>query len=502
MFILFFIQLFSVVGIYLVFNYLNYHYYWRWDFSRSQEFRLAMLTRQLLRSLQNRLDFIIYYSPTQSSVESLIARDIDSLMKELVFSGKPKVKVEYVDPIRNINRASELANLYDLDPNGSYLITIYEGRHKITPLADLADFDISQISQGRIPKVIAFRGEQIIASVLLSLQNPEEKKVYILQGHGEASVNENSQVRLFFDYIRKQNLKIEPLNLNVIEKIPNDCSVIAIIGPKYDITVNEFKLLKEFWQEGEGRFLVLLDPDAFYPEPRSSSYDNPGKSAQPNLQEFLSLAGIEPINNRVLRVVPLQFAYGILRDVIAEFVGDTEIVKRLKGVNAYLPSPVMSLKASTSLPHGLQVRPLLRAAEPYWGETEYYTDENRGVRYEDGMDEGYPVHIGFVSDRRVVTDDRLEIPSARMIVIGTYRFALDQFVSGRSASNANLDFLISCVNWLLDRHRLTGIVPKIPYEFKLVVTNQELSKIAIVVLVLMPLLAGIIGFLVWLKRRY
>ncbi len=480
------VQVFVVAMLVGAVNYLSFENYERWDFSRSQEFRLAMQTRQILRSLNKEAKITVYFSPTQLSYQSLIARDMGNLLEEIVFSGKPKVKVEYVDPTRNFQRAQELQSKFGFGPGENLLIFEYDGRHKLLPVGELAEFDFRPVASGDPPAVLAFRGEQAIASALLGVLEPEKRTVYFLQGHGEPVLERGTPISLLLDYCGRQNVRVAPLDLTQTPAVPGDAAAVFIVGARYDLSATEQLALLNYWQK-DGRLMVLLDPDA--------------ARETPHLLGLAAVGGIQVQDTRVLRTIPLKIATGIVREVAANFIGQTDIIARLQGVRAHLPDPVQSLAPMPSLPEGVVVKPLVVAEEEYWGETEYVTDENRGVAYDDGIDIGFPVCLAFSSAKGGIRDDRVEIQTSKMIVVGNTKFVYDEFIGGTKGNVANLDFLMSGLNWMLDRNKLTGLVPKIPSEFKLSLTNEQLGEIAFYTMVAIPGTVALFGVFVWWRRR-
>jgi len=95
-----------------------------------------------------------------------------------------------------------------------------------------------------------------------------------------------------------------------------------------------------------------------------------------------------------------------------------------------------------------------------------------------------------------VENDLVGIQSSRLIVIGSSQFA---FNAGLSRSG--LDLLVGCVNSLIDRGSVSGITPKNATRFSLQLTDIQMSRLALLVVVGIPLLAAILGLLVWLRRR-
>jgi hypothetical protein len=70
-----------------------------------------------------------------------------------------------------------------------------------------------------------------------------------------------------------------------------------------------------------------------------------------------------------------------------------------------------------------------------------------------------------------------------------------------SLTRQGLDFLVGCVNSLIDRESVSGVLPKTVSRFALNLTQEQMSQLALVVMVGVPAGAAALGFLVWLRRR-
>lgn len=482
-----------ILVIIILLNLLSFNYYLLIDLSRSQEFRLSLQTRQLLRTIQGKLDIIIYYSPQKNIIENLFIRDVKNFLDELVFSGKPKVRVNFVDPLKDFNMARELHERLGLDPYDAYFILSYENKYKYVKLIDLVEINLSNTMIGDLPKVSKFLGEQQFVKLMLSLLDSKEKKIYFTQGHGEPIVE--NQLSLLLSYLKKQDIKYSTINLNAIESIPTDASVIILIGLKNDITEYEFEIIKNYLLSN-GRLLVLLNPDYFYSTPNSSPN-------QKNIKKILNHFGLIPENNRIIRLFNLNFLFGIYRDVVAEIYGDSEISKRLKNLNIFLPSPVLSIIEDKSLIINIDCKnnPLLIASEPYWGESDYIYDNNNGVKYDEGIDRGYPIFLGYASQKTNYNTDNNSKNESRLVLIGNHNFVYDIYLQQNPNTSFNLDFIISCINWLIDRDRFTGVIPKDLSEFKFILSNSQLSLLTSIIFILFPLFVVLSGIIVYYKRK-
>ncbi|MGB7790055.1 MAG: GldG family protein [Terrimicrobiaceae bacterium] len=475
------LQVLAMLALLVAVNYFSFNHYARADFSRSQKFVLSDQTKRVLRELKKPVRVTVFFSPTVLSPETALFPDVQNLLKELIFSGRNKIEVEYVDPTRNLSRARELQEQYKFSASENVLILDYDGRSKFVPVSEMADFDTSAVESGESPRLLAFKGEQALTNGMMALISPERLKVYFLQGHGEPAISEMTPLSVFKDYVERQNVTVAPLSFASLDAVPADCAALVIAAPQLDIQEREAMILERYWKE-KGRLLIFLDP----------------KANTPRLTALLKGVGVAPLDNRVLRLVRLPFATGILRDVTAEFLPRNPITKRMAGINILLPGATQSLgiDGGRAQVAGVQVWPLIQAGDEFWGETDYVTDEKKGVRYDEGKDAGQPVYLALAAARGGVKDERVEVESAKLIAVGSSEFALDA-----ALNQQGLDFLLSSMNWLLDRGQFTGVIPKTVKHFSLNLTDAQLGSIALYTMLVMPGVTALAGIVVWWRRR-
>ena len=459
-------------------NYVGYHYHYRGDWSPSQKYRPSELTKNALKRLPSTAKIYVFFSPTTAAPGYEVYGDLLNLLKEYQANAGDKLTVEYIDPMRNLARARELQAKFQFGPEENLVIVEMDGRSKQISAVDMADYDYLTQLTGEPPRLRAFKGEQALTSAILEVSEPKQRTVYFLQGQGEAGPGGDSPISLLDEYIRKQGVKTAPLSLTATPAIPDDTAAVVIAGARYDLPPDAAKFLREYWEKN-GRILVFLDPDA----------------QTPLLRELLASAGISPRDDRVLRTVQLGFATGILRDVAGKFSAVNRVTRRLQGADAMLPAATCSLDLAEGK-EGLTVEPMITAEDPFWGETEYITDEQKGVRFETEKDTAAPLVLAASSERGGVTAEDLDLSSARMIVVGNSEFILDG-----SITEPNLDFVLSSLNWMLDRGHLARIAPKSVRAFNLNLTDAETGRIALYTLVFIPALAAFAGLVVWWRRR-
>jgi hypothetical protein len=473
------LQVLSALVIYALLNFLGFVHYERLDFSRSKKFSLASQTRTVLKEFKKPLEIVVVASPTFLSPASRIFGDLRGLLDEILFSKREGLRVEYVDPTRNPTRVQDLKTKYGLASVDNLLILDFDGRHRLIDILEMGEFDMSPLATGGEPVLTAFRGEQILTASLVALLKPEAETVYFLEGHGQASPQRD--LSHFAEAVSLQNAVVRTLSLADSDSLPADASAVVIAAPQADLEEREAAVLGA-WLRAGGRLLVLLDPNA----------------STPRLHALLANSGIVPRNDRVLRLIQLPFATGILRDVTAEVLPNAEITRRLLGVNILFPGAAQSLAFDTRLAEAekIRIRPIVQAAEEFWGETAYAPNQPQGVAYEDGVDAGFPLYIAASADRDGVEDDRVDVESSRLIVIGSSQFAMNT-----SLAKPGLDLLVGAVNTLIDRGNLGGITPKNITRFTLHLTDAQLSQLAFFVMLAIPGLAALAGlFVAWSRR--
>lgn len=473
------IQLLSMLVVWAAVNYLGFVHYLREDFSRSKKFRLADQTKAALKEFKQPLEIIVVASPTFLSPESAILPDLRALLVEIAFHKRKELRVEYVDPTRNITRIRDLQAEYNLPSVDNVVVIVHDKTHRLVDIAKMGEFDFSPLATGGQPLLLSFRGEQVLTSAFMEILDPADRTVYFLTGHGEPKPD--GQLSTLAEFIRQQNTDVATLSLASTDTLPEDASAVVVAAPQADLAEREVSVLGAWLREG-GRMLVLLDPSA----------------ETPRLHAMLAANGITPRDDRVLRLIELPFATGILRDVTGQTLPNSGITRRMEGLNILFPGATQSLGFDNALAASerIQLRPLVLAAEEFWGETDYAPNQDKGVRYEDALDNGQPVVIAASADRNAVEDDRVDVATSRLIVAGSSLFAFDEAVSPQG-----LDLAIGFINTLTDRGNLSSITPKTVARFALRLTDSQLSQLALAVMVIMPACAAFAGLVVWLRRR-
>src|SRR5882762_2903483 len=437
-------------------NSIAFKHYARWDFSRDQKYALSDKTKRFLDTLKGKMRITVFFPPTTP-----ITTDVQNLLTEYQYAGKGKIDIEHIDPERSLSRAKELFDKYKVVTDEPLLVVDYEGRNKTVKASEMADIDQSGMALGEGPRVAAFKGEQAITSAMMDLVEGKKKILGYVTGHKEPSLSEGtSPISVLKTFIENENIKFQELNLLDLDVIPADVKAVMIVGPQYDFSDREMKLLGDFWDK-QGRILVLLDPSA----------------KTPRLDGFLNEFGVKANDDRLMAFLRTGIQeLALTRDVQAHFLGDSPITKRLAGARGLFFGGTSSLTLEPDRVRAANIRlePLAQGEKGYFAETDYNSQDQAKLQADAAKSTGAPLNIAVSIEKGGSADERVQMNSSRMVVVSNSTFIQNNAITeGQQA----LDFISGSVNWLLSREQLIGIAPKVPKPLTFSLSDAALGNL-------------------------
>ncbi len=473
------VQVAIVIVLAAMVNYLGFEHYKRWDLSRDKKYQLSDKTKHFLDSIKGKVRITVFFGS-----QNPITGDVQNLLTEYQYASHGKIDVEYVDPERNLTRAKELFDKYKVVTDESVLIVDYEGRSKTVKASEMAEMDQGNPLSGEGPKVTAFKGEQAITSALIDVVEGKKNTVGYIIGHKEPALSGESPISILKTFIENENVKFQELNLFEVPAIPANIKVVMIAGPQYDFSDREMKMLRDFWNK-DGRILLLVDPAA----------------KTPKLLGFLNELGVKVDDDRLMAMVKTGIEeVARVRDVVAHFLPDIPVTTRLAGVQApfFGSTSTLTLDSQGVAAANIHLSPLAEAEKGYWGERDYNSEDEALLQFDPSKDKGDPLIIAAAVEKGGSADARVQINSARLVVISNSTFIHDNALT---QGQQGLDLISASINWLLSREQLIGIAPKIPQTLTFTLSEQALRSLRWIVLVLMPLVPAVLGLFVWWRRR-
>jgi ABC-2 type transport system permease protein len=485
------VQVVLVLLLGLMVNGLAFRHYKRWDLSRDQKYALSDKTKRFLNTIKGKVRITVFFAPTTP-----ITGDVQNLLTEYQYAGKGKIDIENIDPQRNLSRAKEMFDKYKVVSDESLIVIDYEGRNKTVKASDMAEIDQSGMAFGEGPRVAAFKGEQAVTGAMMDLVEGKKNTLGYVLGHGEPPITETlsppmlgqeqpaSPISVLKTFIENENIKFQGVNLSNEPEIPAEIKTVMIVGPRYDFSDREMKLLRDFWTK-QGRILLLMDPAA----------------KTPKLSAFLNELGVKVNDDRLMVFVQTGIEeVALTRDVQAHFLGTSQVTKRLAEVRSLFLGGTSSITLEPERVRGSNIRlePLIQADNGYFAETDYNSNDQAKLQSDAKKGGATPLTIGTSVEKGGSADERVQMNSSRMVVVSNATFVEDNALTQDQQA---LDFISGSVNWLMSREQLIGIAPKVATTLTFSLNEEALRSLRWIVLVLMPLVFVILGTAVWWKRR-
>ncbi len=474
------------IAIVTMINVISRDRFVRADWSRNHKFTLSTQTKALLASLEKPVQVIVCAGVAGLGQNGEVEADAQELLREYGNASKGKLTVEMVNLGANFNRGRELQTKYKFGASESLIILDYDGRPKFVYSQDMAEYepmDQMMMMQRRPPRMLNFKGEQVITSALLELTEGRQNTVYLATGHKEYDLT-HQELQGFREELQRQNIKLASLTLANLQAVPEDAKAVAIIGPRFDYSERDLKLLTEYWDK-KGRIFVCIGPSG-------------GKT--PNLDAWLTARGVQPRQDLVINVQDLGGVYG-QTPLVGILAQASPITKEIEGTGLQTFGSMQSFKLDRTKEQTEQLKlTSVMASDPtFWGEVDYLAGREGVPTFDPKRDHPGPLDLGVVVEKGASQDPKLKLETARLVVFGGNDFLNDR---GLQMAPVGSVLAVNVMNFLLSREALVGIPPKTKERTSYSLTETQLGRIAQWVCLYIPLFIGIFGLyhLLWQRE--
>ncbi len=410
------------------------------DLTPNHSFSLSPQSLKILRGLKEPVTIYVFNNASGFQSE----RDLMNLYS----SASHAVSVKYIDP----DRDPGLARQFGVRSEGDVYVT--EGRRHL--------------------KASAATEEGITNALIRMLKG--QKVIYFVEGHGERNTDGLGRegYSQFKQALDNEDSAVKTLTLVQNLKIPADCSILAIAGPKTDYLPPEIAAIKKYL-DGGGRLWVFLDPGVNLP----------------NLDGLLKNYGVTVNNDLVIDENPVSQIFGTspTMPIIISY-GDNPIVQALSRRMTLFPLS-RSFQVASNAPPGVTLDSLCNTSQASFGVANFNTNM-REVSYRPGVDTKGPLVVAAAGQLTGTGSGQ----GGRFVVVGTSLVAANAYLGFQS----NRDLVLNMAEWLTSNEGLISIRPKPSLFQHLNLTTAQMGGFLIRVM-LIPVCIVIIGIVVWWSRR-
>lgn len=443
---------------------------YRFDFTGDQANTLDPVVMRVIDELPGEVEIDLFFRPDSYPFAETSAQVQGAMRKVLLLArewSSERITVEDHDletraegSGRWEQRASELG-LDGVRPPGLIVVS-HEGRKTVLHLrGDIAEVDPGNPNPNQfVPAhVTSFRGEEALVSALLKVTQGERPHVYVSTGHGEPDVFGADEFDLgrMFNLLVDDGFDVDRWSGEADGPIPDDCAVLALIGPKVPFSEVEADWIRDYLERG-GR-VVAAPPREARPLPNSieALVEEFGIRVRPGIvaRPVPSPTTGEPLDGDP-RCSGWYLGPGDMRP-------PHEITRPLRLGNRSIFMVHTRALARATPPPGTQVIDLLSADDRTWldlpdtiGRFAWNRDQGEETGpFTVGMAAVFPGKLDSVGPMPV--DERVE---GRLVVIGSEL----AFSSADAIFPTNRDFILNVFNWAASREFRVRVSTKDPVE--------------------------------------
>lgn len=456
----------AFLGIAILINVVSAQNFHRADLTEGAQFTLSRHTQAALKGLKAPVKVTGFF--TRKSAEMQASRQsAENLLSEYRYH-TDKFEYQFLDP----EESPGLARQYEVRDDGA-LVFEFEGRRRQI-------FGI---------------GEQEFTGAILAVTGIEQQKIYFIGGHGEPDVGSADQRGFSFakDGLTTDNYEVRTLNLNTVDRVPADATVVVVAAPRTPYLEPEVRLLNQYLDNG-GKALFLLDP-----------------TLTPELRSALARWGVQVKNGTV--VDQASHVPPDVTNVVRAAYDRTMVITKDLPATFFPGAAGLGIEIPEDDRDHVFVLPLVVTSPQSFLET---TPDR--IEFNEGQDQRgpFPLGVTVLAEKPIgqrpqrtgpstalpggvtpqITPEQLSNPT-RLVVFADYDFATDQFFY----SLGNSDLFLNSINWLTGSEELVSIRTK-PEQFRrLVVTQRIWNFILYSSVALWPLALLVAGAIVYWRRR-
>ncbi|OQW53388.1 MAG: hypothetical protein A4S09_07250 [Proteobacteria bacterium SG_bin7] len=436
-------------------NYITYRHNKTFDMTAEGLNSLSDQSTKILSGLKDEVQIKLFYDPRdrEHQRDKNAFRDVVNLYQEK----KGDIKYEAV----NVLTSPAIASEYGVTNPKATAFVVYNGRKSRLGTLD----------------------EQGLTLALINATREKKKAVYFTKGHGELPLEPDAErspdISDFKQALLDNGYEVKPLDFMTLQKIPDDASVVAIIGPKNLFLENELKILRDYARAG-GSLLIGADPGLKH-----------------DLGNFLKDFGVDFTNTYLFDGIGQQLG-NVTVSVGTIFSSVSQAVKGLKTGNDHVFfSLATALKHTNPAPTGLVLDDIVKTTEanlmlkelPKGAAEIKGTPENKGPHVV-----GIEVKGKFAEKGKTAPPEQKEFS---LIVFGDSEFLM----GGLFRQDPNKNLGLNTVAALSKDADLVSIRPKTAKGVNLVLPRNKLLLLIFGVYIPMSLLLFVTGAVVWFRRR-
>lgn len=438
---------------------------WQLDLTPEGLYSIGDQTKNLLDSLDKEVTIYGLFDETKIDSSNSFSGIIDLLKN---YNKYDNITVEYVDTNKNLGFVTELDPDQILNISVNNFVVVSGDSKKVLKYFDLFTSTGSETS-GFSTIDVESKAELAFTSAIYYVTRDNRPKIYITTGHGEYTFDDGYMI--IGELAESNGFDHTEIDLNFVQSIPDDATMVLIANPTSDFSVGEIEILKDFMRDGNS-ILVALDGME-----TSERYVN--------LQTFISDYN-------------LSYGYNVIKEGDEKYhlVGNRYMIFPKLYEKTLLNNPIKDVFTNMIAENARSVDILRKTNDALLTDPLLITSEKAlsEAGFADEKDVAGARYLGVaVEDRR--TDSRI-------IVLGSADFVQDQTIYiFKQYEESGVRFMMNCFKWLEGDTDEILIDAKGYFTNLINVTARQAKTVSIFTIYILPGVILLIGLAVYLRRR-
>lgn len=430
------------------------------DVTSEKLYSLTDQTKEYLKSIEE--DVTIYVLVNRDNEDTTLGQTL-----ERYADGSKHITVEYVDP--NVNPRF-YTQYTDSNVTTNSLIVVSDKRSKVVSYNSVytVSYDYDSYTGSYSGNTTGYDGEGQITSALDYVLSDDMPKIYLLEGHGEASLSST-----FTTAIKKENVDYETVNLMDYDSVPEDAAALFINGAVSDFSTDDKDKIIAYLEQGGNVILV-------------TSYT---EEAMPNLDEVMAYMGLGRAEGLIVEQNTANYYHNpyYLLPTQESSVYTASIYGKYYVFVPFAQGIVIEDEEAEDMSY----RTFLTTSEAAFSKVNI--DTMQDYDKSEGDIDG-PFAVG-VSATKTLSDGS----KANMVVYGSDQIFTDE--ANSIVSGANQMMFTNTIGNFAD-HEVSVSIPSKSYTASyLTVPQSKAVLIGIVTVLIIPIGCLAAGFVIWFRRR-
>lgn len=243
------IRLMVFALILVVINMISSKLYFRLDFTEDQRYTLSKATDDILTNLDDVITVKAYFSEDLPAQLISNRQDFEDLLLEYENRSEGNIIYEFISP----NESEELEAEAQQNGIQPVIINVSE-KDQVQQLKAYMGAVLMKGDQKEVIPVVqpGVDMEYSLTTSVKKLSVTDKPKVALLQGHGEPSIQEVSQLAQQLSVL----YELETISLVEKTEVPSYVRTLAIINPSDTISAIEFSRIDDFMSQGGAVFVA------------------------------------------------------------------------------------------------------------------------------------------------------------------------------------------------------------------------------------------------------